>query len=474
MKRYTVIRYGRIALQTVIIAAITVAIAAGLSCVFSRMQIIPAILACSTTWLIVWLVATLVFGRIYCSTVCPVGTLTDLSSWLTRTKKKHYSYCAPYSRTRISILTIAIVCSIAGVTAVVSILDPYSAFSRVVTAATRPVATGLAGLVIAAATLTVIIVTAHRRGRLICNTLCPVGTLLGGVSKMSLYHADINTDLCTNCGKCADRCPAQCINITDHTIDVSRCVVCFDCMAVCPNDAITYRHGRHQLSIPMMQRVAGSAGVSAIDNPAETPTAVRPVDRRTFILAVAGAAGAASQSFAAGSNPRYVADAVRLVPLNHVTPPGSPSRDHYLHRCTACGACIAACPTGVLTSSVKQFGIRHTLTPVMDFEKAYCSIDCVRCTEVCPTKALRPLTSKEKRDAPIGKARVCVTNCMLYENDTDCNVCAKACPKRAISICRTPEGQMMPQVEPELCIGCGRCANSCPSQPYSAIVIEGL
>lgn len=473
MKVYRVFRYGRIAVQTIVAVTIAAAVVAGVPCIFSRMQIIPAISACATTWLIIWLVATLIFGRIYCSIVCPCGALMELIARLSRPRKWHYSFTTSSTRIRYSLLIIIAICGLFGFSAIVALFDPYSAFARIVTAASRPAVIGVTGLIVAAATLTLIIIFAHRRGRIICNTVCPVGTLLGTLSKASLYHPDINTDLCINCGKCADVCSSECINLTDHVIDPSRCVVCFDCMAVCPNDAIRYRRGRHQLSIPMMQRVAGSEGVSAIKAEPSDTSAVKPVDRRTFLLALAGA-GAAGEIFAEGRSRNYVAGSTRLIPLNYVTPPGAASREDFLRRCTACGACISACPTGVLTTSSKQFGVRHTLTPVMDFDKAYCSFNCVKCTEVCPSKALNTLTPTEKHSAQIGLARVCATNCILYENNVHCGRCAKACPKRAISIRRDNDGRRSPYVEPELCIGCGRCANVCPAQPYRAIVIEGI
>ena len=473
MNRYRPIRYGRIVVQAVAVALITIAIATGVPCLLSKMQIIPAIAACATVWLIVWLVTTVIFGRIYCSTVCPTGALIDLFSFVLRSRKSHFSYCPPSGRLRLSVLVIAVLCTLFGVTAIIALLDPYSAFARIVAASLRPLSIGLTGLFTAAATLALIIIVSRRRGRLLCNTICPVGTVLGNISRISFYHADINTDLCVNCGRCADVCSSQCINLTDHIVDLSRCVVCFDCMDVCPNSAITYRRGRHQLSIPLMQRVIGRAGVSAA-GPRPEASNIKPLDRRTFIMTGVVTAAAAPQAAVPPDRPGVVAGAVPLVPLNHVTPPGISSREDFLRRCTACGACVAACPTGVLTMSAKQYGIRHSLIPVMDFERAYCDISCVRCTEVCPTKALKPLTPAEKRVTPVGRARISASNCRLYVNGTPCGVCVRSCPKRAISIVTGADGRRSPQVVPELCIGCGQCSYACPSQPYSAIVIEGL
>lgn len=474
LNRYRAIRYGRIAVQLLAVAAITAALVLGVPCLLSRMQIIPAIASCATLWLVVWGVATLVLGRIYCSTICPCGASIDFFTKILRRRRFHFSYAPPSNRLRYSILVIVVSCSLLGFTVMLALLDPYSAFARIVNACFRPLAVGVAGLIVAALTLGLIMFFSARRGRIICNTVCPVGTLLGTISRVSLYHPDINTDLCINCRKCVDVCSSQCINLTDHVVDASRCVVCFHCMDVCPNAAITYRRGRHQLSIPLMQRtVSSGAGVSAATPSKSDSPLMTPIDRRKFIITGTLAASSAI-AVVARSKPSYVKGAVPLVPLNYVTPPGTSSREDFLRRCTACGACVSACPTEVITPSTKQFGVRHALTPVMAFDKAYCSFDCVRCSEVCPTKALRPLTPGEKHLTAIGRARICADNCRLYVNGTHCGICAKVCPKRAISIITDSQGRRFPQLEPELCIGCGRCSYACPSKPYRAIVIEGL
>lgn len=438
------------------------------------MQIIPAIFACSGLWLSVWLLATIIFGRLYCSTVCPSGAMMDLSALLFRSRKTRFSYKQTSSRLRTSFFVILLICFLFGFMAVIYVCDPYSAFARIVVAIARPVAIGLSGITLALITLLAISYLAYRRGRIICNTICPVGTMLGCVSRISLYHADINTDLCTNCGRCNDVCPAECIDLKDHVVDVSRCVVCFDCMSVCPDSAITYRRGRHQLSIPLMQRADNAPSVSATNKSRTESETVKTLDRRKFIAATAISVFGTIEAVASKVNEDYVSNAVRLTPLNYPTPPGATSHKDFLKRCTACGACISACPTSVLTGSTNQYGLRHSLVPILDFDRAFCSFDCVKCTGLCPTNALRPLTLSEKRTSPIGRARVNPSNCMLYVNGTNCNVCVKVCPKRAVSIILDANSRKVPIIEPELCIGCGKCSHFCPSEPYSAIVIEGL
>ncbi len=170
-----------------------------------------------------------------------------------------------------------------GISAVTSFFDPYSVFGRFGLNVVRPiwgeilnawyeiekqpqlrvaVASGL-GISIAVVTMLIVGLIAFLHGRTLCNSVCPVGTTLSFVSKYSIFHIDINTDKCIQCRKCEHRCKSSCIDLSSHVVDTSRCVVCFDCLSDCPNDAISYTFNRHQLSIPLMQKVrnpiAGSA-----------------------------------------------------------------------------------------------------------------------------------------------------------------------------------------------------------------------
>lgn len=222
-----------------------------------RVQLVPAILIGSMAWLVTWIVITLIVGRVYCSSVCPLGTLQDAAAHLGRRlgkgASKRYRYCAPMNSLRFPIPVIVGACLLIGVTAVVEATDPYTIYKKIILAISRPAAISLGSLALAIVLLFVISTVAWKRGRLLCNTVCPAGGFLGLLSRQPIYRVDINTDKCIHCGKCEDVCKSSCIDLKDHVVDNSRCVMCMNCTSICPNEAIIVRRGRHTLSLPMMQ-----------------------------------------------------------------------------------------------------------------------------------------------------------------------------------------------------------------------------
>lgn len=244
----------------------TWALIAGYDSVFVRMQILTALLSGVAGTLIFWAVVTLIYGRIYCSTVCPLGTFMDCvsaGSRLMRRSRRNYHYAPPSRRTRVVFLTLAFISLLSGTTLIPTLLDPYSAYARMVNELiVRPMGEmgpptrfGLACMAVAILTAVIVIAVAWKHGRLLCNTVCPIGTVLGYGSRRSYFHIEINPDLCINCGECDRVCKAQCIKLPEKIVDTSRCVVCFDCATVCPNNAITYKSGRFRLGTPMLQDI---------------------------------------------------------------------------------------------------------------------------------------------------------------------------------------------------------------------------
>ena len=270
---YRSIRIVRIVISLIAMGVPTWALVAGYDSVFVRMQILTALLSGVAVCLIFWAVVTLVYGRIYCSTVCPMGTLMDCVSAAgryARRQRSAYRYRREARRTRAVFLMLFFVSLLVGGTIIPTLLDPYSAYARMVEEllarplghAETPVRFAVASMAVACATALVVLAFAWRQGRLLCNSLCPIGTLLGFGARRSYFHIEIDPDRCINCGECERVCKASCIKLPEKTVDTSRGVVCFNCTAVCPDGAIAYKSGRYRLDMPMMQALDGGGSSS--------------------------------------------------------------------------------------------------------------------------------------------------------------------------------------------------------------------
>ena len=219
---------------------------------FEQLQLITAAAALSLPILAFWLSITMIFGRIYCSTICPLGALIDFFGRL-RPKSHVFRYKRPLNIVRSLSVALCITLLIIGWGITEQWLEPWGLFHSIVSSVTSGAVT--IASIASTAIVAVLAISAVSRGRIFCNTLCPVGGILGYFARRSAFHIDINTDRCIQCRKCADVCKAECIDLNDHVADMSRCVVCFNCLPVCPNEAISYTINRHSLSTPLMQKI---------------------------------------------------------------------------------------------------------------------------------------------------------------------------------------------------------------------------
>ena len=467
----------------------------------AKIQFIPAILAHNIILIAALLLLTLLLGRVYCSVLCPLGICQDMVSGVAgKIKKNRFTYRPPRTVIRCVLVAVYALSLVTGITFISEILEPYSAFGRMVSSLLSPLymwgnnllayfaeAAGsyafytvdvwlksAGALVAAILTFITISIFAWKTGRGYCNLICPVGTILGFASKCSLVKIRLYKENCKGCGLCVKNCKAACIDIDRGKIDHSRCVSCYVCLKKCPKGAIKY-------SMKKIKPVSSDAKATAlpqegekIDNNANAET------RRGFL---SGLLFLLTGLFAGKKLLAYEFDG-GLVPLekkripprsNPIIPAGAGSVRHFRKHCTGCQLCVSVCPNNVLRPSNK---LAEFMQPFMSFERGYCRPECVKCSEVCPTGALQPITAEEKSATQIGYAVWNPQLCVVLKDGVNCDLCAVKCPTAAITLIDQKPGNnelpKIPMIDENRCIGCGACEQLCPSRPNSAIYVEGI
>lgn len=446
----------------------------------AKIQLLPAILAGNVIIVATLIILTLLFGRVYCSVICPMGVMQDIFSHLgNKVWKNRFHYTPNRPILRYSILGVFILLIVLGLTSIASLIAPYSAFGRIATAIFQPIymlinnlfatlaehANSYAfyhadvwvksslTLIVAAITFILIALLSLRHGRAWCN-LCPVGTTLGLFSRFSLFRPTIDSAKCTGCTLCARQCKTSCINPKEHTIDYSRCVACMNCIENCRQGAIQYKLRTKQAET-------------------STPTEPTNTERRKFLatsVAVGVAMTAKAQEMKVDGGLAVIEDKQvpeRKTPLK---PAGAISLKHFANHCTACQLCVSECPNQVLRPSTK---LENFMQPEMNFDKGYCRTTCTRCSQVCPAGAITRITPEEKTDIKIGHAVWIRQNCLM-PSGVSCGKCQEGCPAGAILLVDDlATGHKIPSVNESRCIGCGKCEHLCPVRPFSAIYVEG-
>ena len=410
-----------------------------------KVQLLPAILALNVVVVVTIVVVTALAGRFYCSVLCPMGIFQDIFTWFHRIifgKKHKFKYSVPVNGLRYTVLVLFVLCLLLGMNHIAVLIAPYSAYARMVT---NIHSTGVAHWV-AIATLVVIGLMGFTQGRMWCNTICPIGALLSLFSKHALFGIRIDGNKCVGCRKCEHTCKARCIDIDNKQVDTSRCVNCFNCLEQCNVGAIGFSRRASGTSI-----TSDSSSTSGVD-----------ASRRKFLTTTAAVGTAAllhAQEQKLDGGLAVIAD--KKVPQRTHTlhPAGSISQKNFESRCTSCQLCVSQCPEQVLRPSSE---LGHLLQPYMAFDKGYCRPACTRCSQLCPTGAIKPVTKEEKTAISIGTAVVLKDNCI------GCGACARHCPAGAIIMANG-----IPAVNESKCIGCGACEYYCPARPMTAIFVEG-
>ncbi|MBQ6244771.1 MAG: 4Fe-4S dicluster domain-containing protein [Bacteroidales bacterium] len=460
----------------------------------AKLQFLPSALTLNFAVIAGILLLTFVFGRIYCSVICPMGVFQDVVLWIRRAggkwmqnaqtrrlKKlkesgatgkpkvkqylKRFDYVKEHKWVRYPVLVLSIVSIFVSGQMLIALIAPYSAYGRIV----RSIAGAASGSIVPAllvtglVTLVVIFCCAWLWGREYCNTICPVGTTLSLVSRFSLFRPTIELDKCINCGRCGKGCKASCIDTKNHKIDYSRCVVCFDCLDNCTENALKYRFvGLKSAKIEAAPAAPASSGQKGDGG------------RRAFLATtvLAGTALAAKAQDHMQGGLAEVIDKQNPERGERLVPFGAGSVKSFYDHCTACQLCVSACPNGVLRPSTD---FAHFMQPQMGYDKGYCRPECNACSQVCPAGAIRPVAPGEKQTIQIGIAHVNLEHCIAAKGQDSCGNCSYHCPSGAIRMVKSEVSQFqIPTVTENQCIGCGACENLCPSRPVSAITVRGI
>ena len=554
-----------------------------------HIQFVPALLSLAAGTLgvalplIILLLLTLIFGRVYCSFLCPTGILQDIIGHLARpftrrtrrTRTNPHSpgagshstsagshstsatagssttagnsastgsststgshsasagshssgtstgssssagYRKPHSILRYIILITTGLLFALGLAWPLTLLDPYSLFGKIASQFFGSIEiflnnalanifpnsipylkyTSIATVSFIYGTIALItlILFSAAHGRLYCNTICPVGTLLGLIGSKSLFQIRIDSNACKHCNACAKNCKSNCIDIKGQKVDTERCVVCFNCLQHCKFGALHYSLRRpaaststsassSQPSATTASAISANATSSTSTSAASTqPSGKIDKGLRTTLAGLAGLGTAIIANKGTGSRfipikeyrEKHLPENLRASQELGIMPPGAGTLEHFKQNCTGCYACVAACPGDVIKPATFEYGPDGILLPTLKYNGHFCGYECNACSSACPSGALSPLTLKEKKRTAIGKAIYMAGKCIVFQAGTDCGACDEHCPTKAITMVPVPGKSFLyyPKLNRDLCIGCGGCEYICPQKPKAIKVV---
>jgi ferredoxin-type protein NapF len=419
------------------------------------------------------LLTSFIFGRFYCSFLCPLGILQDIFIRIFRGSQKRHTFQRSYRLVAYCILVLTIVTAILGSLTFVNLLDPYSLFGRIAAHPFKSLVLWFNNIIVGVfeqfdiyalmvrkqhyipfSILTIsigsfgmVLAFSIISGRAYCNTICPVGALLGIASSFSLFRFVIDKKKCRTCRSCEGVCKAGCIDIDKLEIDPSRCVACFNCVDACQKTAVVYQA---QPAVPSSSQWVPS--------------------RRSFLVSTAAVSGTYFSALSPVRLSSIEAAQRRQMPI---MPPGSKSIAHFMQYCTACHLCVSVCPTNVMTPAYLEYGVCGIMQPKLNYLQGHCDFDCNACGQVCPTGAITPLLLQDKKLTQTGIVSLNKAKCIVYVKKKHCGACGEACPTHAIF--PVEKGLVLfPEIDMDYCIGCGACEHACPTKPKAITVTSKI
>lgn len=347
------------------------------------------------------LLFTLLFGRFYCSIICPFGILQEFIALL-RSKRKNTIHGNFGFKYLIAGLTFGAL--VGGSALFIRYIEPYTIFGSVFSLT-------IFGIIVTI----LVLVLVFFKNRFFCTNICPVGAVLGLIAKLSTNKIYINKEKCVSCSMCANSCPSGCIDYKEKNVNNETCIKCLKCLTICKKDAVKY-------------------GIQPI----------KFSTKRRDLLWGIGALVFLSAGYAAGL--KFTKNLAKKV-QDIILPPGAVNTSRMANKCLNCNLCINNCPNKILSKASDKFPAVH-----IDYSKGkgYCEYNCYKCSEVCPTAAIKKLTLEEKQNTRIGMA-------MITEGCIGCGKCSWVCPTSAIKW----EAGNKAVVDGSKCIGCGKCATTC-------------
>ncbi len=357
---------------------------------------------------------TVVFGRFYCSVICPFGILQEFSALVLRYKRKNTKVKNyPYKHFICAVVFGAL---FAGSAVLIRYIDPYTIFGSALSFS-------IFGLIFTLCILAIVFF----KNRFFCTNICPVGAFLGNCSKNAVNTMNIDTEKCISCKMCERNCQSGCIDVNNKKIDNETCVKCLKCYSICPKGAIFYGNKKQEFSPSRRKAVLGTSAV--------------------LFLAAGYYAGI-----------KLTKDFVKKV-KDVIFPAGAKSSESMMNKCLNCNLCIKNCPSGIIVKADNKFKTVH-----IDYSQGagFCKFDCNKCALVCPSGAIKRTSLEEKQNTRIAMAVIKPEDCVK------CGHCVFACPKGAI----TKNNGQIAVIDASKCIGCAKCAKVCKPNAIEIFAVK--